>query len=93
MLQIKLVYLYKINVGNCSIHIVNVRFIVNDKIIVNDNNISPIPAFSEPHFKTDACINISLQIQWLIQCIENFNMYTKSAFESYLICILVHIIS
>jgi len=52
----------------------------------------PLAAFSELHFKTDACIKISLQIQWLIECIENFNMCTTSPFDSYLICILVHII-
>jgi len=52
----------------------------------------PLTAFSELHFKTDACIKISLQIEWLIECIENFNMCTTSAFDSYLVCILVHII-
>ena len=52
----------------------------------------PLTDFSEPPFKTDACIKISLQIQWLIECIENFNMCTTSAFASHLICILVHII-
>jgi len=35
MLRIELVYLYKINVGNRSFHI------VNDSFIVNDNEISP----------------------------------------------------
>ena len=53
----------------------------------------PLTAFSELDFKTYACINISLQVQWLMECIENFNMCTKSAFDYYLICILFHIIS
>jgi len=46
----------------------------------------PLTDFSELHFKTDACIKIFLQIEWLIDCIENFNMCITSAFDSYLVC-------